>query len=384
LQAAPHKRSRSFFIKQLTSKKSAENAHSTQAFGTTSYQATNSSITAAAKRYRYTGMERDEETGLNYHNARYYIPWLGRWLNCDPIGIGDGVNVYAYCHNDPIKNSDKQGTQTTTEDGVIDKAKEVVNEVGKKVDDIKKEAKALEQKAEKALEGFTIESMMDYANELLPGVSKLTEKQKQEIFKNDTKGTIGILLYEFATGTGPSKDEGLREFGKDSAISKDIAKMDITQNAVDGFYEKNAGASPDSKLESKHYHSMSPNSKLSQGFNLATATKEHAKIAIDKAQGATPLRVFLGSMGYNIKSDGKNLNITVTDSKSRNSLFLHGDKVMDIAKNVNRDGTKSANPSLSSTTQKYKFSIPLEKERLQTITQKVQQFISTWSKKFSF
>jgi RHS repeat-associated protein len=89
---------------------------STQAFGTTSYQATNGAITAAYKRYRYTGMERDDETGLSYHNARYYIPWLGRWLNPDPIGIGDGVNVYAYCKNNPIKHIDKEGTQTTTEE----------------------------------------------------------------------------------------------------------------------------------------------------------------------------------------------------------------------------------------------------------------------------
>jgi RHS repeat-associated protein len=81
-------------------------------FGTTSYQANNSTITAAAKRYRYTGMERDEETGLNYHNARYYIPWLGRWLNPDPIGIGDGVNVYGYCRNNPVSYTDLQGTQT--------------------------------------------------------------------------------------------------------------------------------------------------------------------------------------------------------------------------------------------------------------------------------
>jgi RHS repeat-associated protein len=61
------------------------------------------------KRYRYTGMERDDETGLNYHNARYYIPWLGRWLNPDPIGIGDGVNVYAYCGNNPINYTDSGG-----------------------------------------------------------------------------------------------------------------------------------------------------------------------------------------------------------------------------------------------------------------------------------
>jgi len=56
-------------------------------------------------------MERDEETGLEYHKARYYISWLGRWMNCDPIGIGDGVNVYAYCRNNPVGNVDGSGTQ---------------------------------------------------------------------------------------------------------------------------------------------------------------------------------------------------------------------------------------------------------------------------------
>src|SRR5919197_5413839 len=38
----------------------------------------------ARKRYRFTGKERDEESGLNYHVARCYAPWLGRWLSCDP------------------------------------------------------------------------------------------------------------------------------------------------------------------------------------------------------------------------------------------------------------------------------------------------------------
>ncbi len=54
-------------------------------YGTTSYQAMNASINAVAKRYRYTGKERDEESGLYYHGARYYIPWLGRWTASDPL-----------------------------------------------------------------------------------------------------------------------------------------------------------------------------------------------------------------------------------------------------------------------------------------------------------
>lgn len=82
-------------------------------FGTTAYQARNASINAAAKRYRYTGMERDEETGLEYHSARYYLPWLGRWLSADPIGIGDGVNVYRYCKGNPVAFKDGRGTQAT-------------------------------------------------------------------------------------------------------------------------------------------------------------------------------------------------------------------------------------------------------------------------------
>lgn len=78
-------------------------------FGCTAYQAINKTITANAKRYRYTGMERDDETGLEYHGSRYYIPWLGRWLSADPAGIEAGINLYMYAHNSPIVYTDTNG-----------------------------------------------------------------------------------------------------------------------------------------------------------------------------------------------------------------------------------------------------------------------------------
>ena len=81
-------------------------------YGTTAYQAISKSIKASSKRYRYTGMERDEESGLNYHSARYYLPWLGRWLSGDPIGIESGVNLYAYVSDNPIIFLDSSGTST--------------------------------------------------------------------------------------------------------------------------------------------------------------------------------------------------------------------------------------------------------------------------------
>jgi RHS repeat-associated protein len=77
-------------------------------YGSTSYQAVDSA-TETPKRYRYTGKERDKENGFNYHGARYYAPWLGRWMSCDPIGIRDGVNVYAYVKNGPLTKTDETG-----------------------------------------------------------------------------------------------------------------------------------------------------------------------------------------------------------------------------------------------------------------------------------
>lgn len=78
-------------------------------YGTTAYQAKNSTIKSAAKRYRYTGMERDEESGLNYHSARYYMVWLGRWCNTDPGGLVDGINLYRFARNNPVINTDSSG-----------------------------------------------------------------------------------------------------------------------------------------------------------------------------------------------------------------------------------------------------------------------------------
>ena len=64
----------------------------------------------ASKRYRYSGMERDDETGLQSHGVRQYSPWLGRWMSTDPAGPVDGTNRYAYCRNSPIRLEDARGT----------------------------------------------------------------------------------------------------------------------------------------------------------------------------------------------------------------------------------------------------------------------------------
>lgn len=78
-------------------------------YGSTSYEAVDARLGPAPKRYRYTGQERDEETGLAYHGARYYAPWLGRWTACDPAELIDGPNLYRYVGNQPVTKLDPSG-----------------------------------------------------------------------------------------------------------------------------------------------------------------------------------------------------------------------------------------------------------------------------------
>jgi len=81
-------------------------------FGTTSFQSGRTTAEVSLKRYRFTGKERDEETGMYYHGARYYIPWLCRWSAVDPLqGEMSEWSSYNYGYCNPIRFTDSTGMQ---------------------------------------------------------------------------------------------------------------------------------------------------------------------------------------------------------------------------------------------------------------------------------
>jgi len=77
-------------------------------FGGTAWLAGRHEVETSYKTIRYSGKERDA-TGLYYYGARYYAPWLQRWLNPDPAGDVDGLNFYRFVRNGPCSFFDQQG-----------------------------------------------------------------------------------------------------------------------------------------------------------------------------------------------------------------------------------------------------------------------------------
>ncbi len=85
-------------------------------FGNTSlYNKDGTAITESSTDYlknpfTFTGRERDPETGLQYHRARYYDTIAGRWISSDPIEFDSGdTNFYRYVGNNSLNYADPEG-----------------------------------------------------------------------------------------------------------------------------------------------------------------------------------------------------------------------------------------------------------------------------------
>ncbi len=82
-------------------------------FGGTAFIAGERSRDIRIADYRYAGKERDDATGFYYFGFRYYAPWICRWLNPDPAGAKDSLNLYVFTKNNPVNLKDDNGLQSS-------------------------------------------------------------------------------------------------------------------------------------------------------------------------------------------------------------------------------------------------------------------------------
>ncbi|WP_445455991.1 RHS repeat domain-containing protein [Flavobacterium sp. HNIBRBA15423] len=274
--------------------------------------------------YKYNGAELQTELGLNMYDMdmRDYDPAIARWVAQDPVVHYD-YSPYSAFDNNPVFWSDPSGADSETDifgrnrfdnNGIyipaIDRGKSNQN-IG--IDEIAVES--LKQTAKLYMDG--------------EDMSNLNESQKQKIFKKDALKTIGILLWEFATGTGNESrtfEKGIHPFA-DDLISGRIIKEIITEfsekAALDGYDFTMKGDSETYKIALE----FSPNSSPSTWMN-----------SLIKHIDSNAVQFFVGGAIATVGVKNNNLIIQIYNETSRNSLMLH------IGGNYDR---KNGNKSLS-------------------------------------
>ena len=199
-------------------------------------------------RQQFTSKERDNETGLDYFNARYYASALGRFTSGDPIFISDKRtynpqlwNLYNFVGNNPLNATDPTGMELVQlgqhSDKEIDKRRKTIDEEKKAVrkDSSLTKAQQDEKRAKLQAEKETL-SLEKEGNRVV----------SQELASLDARGELnGLKLSDFTLSTDSKHD-----FDSDPRIGDDPGKGAgmftlggyTTQIYVNGASQDYAGA----------------------------------------------------------------------------------------------------------------------------------------------
>jgi RHS repeat-associated protein len=203
------------------------------------------------KRYRFTGRERDEESGLSYHEARYYMPWLGRWGSSDPAGVVDGLNLFVYARGNPMLLIDPTGRQGNKADGGVSSA-----EGTEKAEKTKEEILAtgyIEEQADEYLNAqASCRAVADYCKETFPD-DKMLDKSVQEAkakYESEASKQAQDNLNHYLEGTGKEWTMPSDVFQKHAGVQKELQGT-FRDKFIDGVKGRMEGRIKDPQVDPK-------------------------------------------------------------------------------------------------------------------------------------
>ena len=312
-------------------------------FGTTAYSATLSSLSASAKRYKYCGKERDEESGLYYYGARYYCSWLGRFVSVDPlIDNYPQLTPYNYCNGDPIGDIDLDGRQSQ-------KTEEIPLPSGFSTfsADWAYKSTGGDSSFFRNLNGISSNTTATPSGFQF-NVSKTPNTRgfvNQDSITEITNGITplnfsNVLLGNWKRGTGPEN----YYFPTNSKVSIEAGKSLIVQEMVNLWYDRNAS----NYADDKQFTSL----RSTQGFGFGGLVNE-----LGETKDLTNIQQFLGSSQVIINAGDNELNINIFNITSLSS----GDGIGNLTGNVERSKSREiGGPNIPYSNISQTFSITLK------------------------
>ena len=291
--------------------------------------------------YKFGGKELQDELGLNVYNfgARNYDPALGRWIVQDPL-VHLSVTPYGAFENNPVFWADPSGASVERDDRPVSRFGHWSDAV-RGVDRGKDDDKLLDIAASKSLKA-TAKLYFDGED-----VSNLKESDKQKIFKESSIKTIGILLWEFASGTG----KNVREFNyNEHPFANEYVNSRINEiifYSNENFKKMGYETKDGIIWNTEKYEIVLPFSPTKSPLTWGNAS---AHIITSNA-----VCQFIGGAVATLQINNGVLSGTITNETSRNSLFFH------LGENYIRRNENGNNPILSTIKQEIHFSATIIK-----------------------
>jgi RHS repeat-associated protein len=168
----------------------------------------------ARKRYRFTGKERDEESGLGYHGARYFAPWNARWISCDSSEIEECAGLYGYCLCSPLRYVDPSGNNSESSESTF---RRFDTDHNKKLD-----AAELNAGAQCSTQGFMEDFLLAESDPSRFTDSGLTKRDEilRPFYESDAR-----QLRLYSDSPSPMTTEQHRSFVEQAELAREQARL---------------------------------------------------------------------------------------------------------------------------------------------------------------